>query len=173
MKLRAILLCLGAMALSGCAGLSAGVVSDDGKDLGYRYYAPAPFLFVHSDGKGGLSSEIVYLPDTTQTMSLRPYAVLASNNATLTFSNGMLTEATAVVDETAVPTAFLDALSKAASAAIAADLPAGPQATAPPPYLFRIIVHTNSIELKGGKAFAKDGATPVTINVSINTTGSK
>ena len=169
MMIRSIAVVIGALALSGCAGISAGVVTDDSKELGYRYYAPAPFLFVRSDGKGGLTSEVVYLPDTTQTLSLRPYATLASNNATLSFNNGMLTEASAVVDETVVPTAFIDALSKAASAAIAADLPSSPVAQAPPPYLFRIIVRSGSIQLKGGPAFATDGKKPATINVSINT----
>nr|WP_294501979.1 hypothetical protein [uncultured Rhodopila sp.] len=164
---------LSALLVSGCAGLTVGPVKDDNQASGYRFYQPAPFLFVRSDGKGGLTSEIIYLPDTTQKMSARPFAVLASNNATLSFSNGMLTEASAVVDETVVPAAFLDALSKGASAAIAADLPQTPQATAPVPYLFKITVHAGSIELKGGPAFGPNGTSRATINVAITPPGGK
>jgi hypothetical protein len=162
-----------ALILSGCAGLSVGPVKDDNSARGYRYYQPAPFLFVRSDGKGGLSSEIIYLPDTTQKMQARPYAVLASNDATLSFSNGMLTAASITADETVVPVAFLDALTKVAGAAIAADQPKSPQATAPVPYLFKIIVRTGSIELKGGPALGPDGVSKATISVSISTSGEK
>lgn len=159
-------------ALSGCAGMSANVVQDDAIERGYRYYAPAPFLFVRSDGKGGLTSEIIYLPDTTQTLSVRPYAVLAANNATLSFTNGMLTEATIVGDETAVPLGFLDSLTKAASAAIAADLPAGSDAKAPVPYLYRIVVQGTTVKLTGGPATGADGST-ATIYVSVAAQGGK
>lgn len=161
--------------LTGCAGLSVGPVAKDAEDKakGYRFYQPAPFLFVRSDGKGGLTSEIVYLPDTTQKMSVRPYAVLASNNATLSFSNGILTEAAAVVDETVVPVAFVDALSKAAAAAIAADQPQIPQATVPVPYLFKITVHRNSITLSGGPAIGADAKTKAVINVTVSISSGK
>lgn len=165
-RARLVLLWIACSALSGCAGMSAGVVRDDTNERGYRYYAPAPFLFVRSDGKGGLTSEIVYLPDTTQKLTVRPYAVLAANNATLSFTNGMLTEASVVGDETAVPIGFLDALTKAASAAIAADLPAGSDAKAPVPYLYRIVVQGTTVKLTGGPATGADGNT-ATIYVSV------
>src|ERR1700734_920035 len=94
--------------LTGCAGLDVVPVPNDSVDAaarGYRFYQQAPFLFVRSDGKGGLSRDIVYLPDTNQKMSAQPYAYLASINATLSFSNGSLTEASAVGDETVIPAA--------------------------------------------------------------------
>lgn len=176
MSTRTSALVMGLMSLivSGCAGLSVGPVKDDvDTKRGYRFYQPAPFLFVRSDGKGGLTSEIVYLPDSTQMMSARPYAVLASNNATLSFSNGMLTQATAVVDETVVPSAIIDALSKAAAAAIAADLPKNTQTKAPVPYLFRIVIDGNKIHLNGGPAYGSDGATKADINVTVTAPAGK
>lgn len=173
MRVWIIWIATSAVILSGCAGLSVGPVVSDDKAKGYRFYQPAPFLFVRSDGKGGLTSEIIYLPDTTQKMSVRPYAVLASNNATLSFSNGILTEAAAVVDETVVPVAIVDALSKAAAAAIAADLPQNPQATAPVPYLFKITVHSGSITLSGGPALGPDPGKKAVINVTVSTSSGK
>jgi hypothetical protein len=158
--------------LAGCAGLDVGPVADDTKDSGLRYYPSVPFLFVRSDGKGGLSTDIVYLPDTTQKMSIRPYAYMASNDATLTFTNGTLGEAKMVADETAVPAAILDAASKAAVAAAAADMvggtsgaPSGP-AKAPVPYLYKIIVTPTGLDLKGGPAEDGDGKKAI-IHVNI------
>jgi hypothetical protein len=164
-----ILLCLFLLAgpLGGCAGLDVAPVKDENSANGYRYYQQAPFLFVRSDGKGGVTSEIVFLPDTTHEMSANPFAYLATNNATLTFNNGALTEASVVGDETVVPVALADALTKAAGAAIAADNPSGPNASVPVPYLFKIIVHAGTIELNGGPAVATDGKTKATISVVI------
>ena len=133
------------LALAGCAGIDVGPVADDSKDTGYRYYDQAPYLFVHSDGKGGLVSEIDMV-NTPRKFSLRPYAYLASNNATLSFTNGALNEASVVADETVVPVALADALGKVAGTALAADQPAGSTATfnVPLPHLFRIVVAKDS-----------------------------
>jgi hypothetical protein len=154
--------------LAGCAGLDAGPERKSG-DNGIRYYQTAPFLFVRSDGKGGLTSEIVYLPDTTLTMSVRPYAYLASNDATLSFSNGTLNEAKMIGDETVVPTAIIDAVSKAAAAFVGADQ-IGANASlntvpVPVPYLFKIVVQKDRVVLIGGAA--KAGAAKATINVNL------
>jgi hypothetical protein len=162
------------LVLTGCAGLDVAPVSDDAKASGYRYYQQAPFLFVRSDGKGGLTSEIVFLPDTTHLMSAEPYAYLATNNTTLSFNNGSLTEASVVGDETAVPSAFVDALTKAAAAAIAAaDIPTGPQPTAPVPYLFKIIVHGDKIELRGPGAAMGQAGSKASIKVTISAPAGK
>jgi len=166
-----MLLIVATTALSGCAGMTFS--SDQiTKDLhGVRYYQTAPFLFVRSDGKGGLTSEIVYLPDTTEVMSVRPYAFMATNDAALTFTNGVLTEASATVDETVVPNAFVDALGKVATAAMAADLPAGADASVPPPYLFKITVDGQKITLEGGAAIGTKGEQPATIKVTVSAGG--
>jgi hypothetical protein len=72
-----------------------------------------------------------------------------------------------VGDETIIPNAIVSALGKAASAAIAAaDIPAPSTATAPIPYLFKIIVHGPTITLAGGPAVDMHG-NPAVLNVSI------
>ncbi len=146
-----------AAALCGCAGLEVNTLgADPARDAaarGFRYYQSAPFLFVVSDGKGGLAASIKFLPDTTQKMSIRPYAFASSNDATLTFDGGLLSRAATVVDETAVPSAALDALARALAAAAKASLASSEQAldaTVPVPYLFRIVQKDDVIELRGG-----------------------
>ena len=67
MMQRLIMISLGALALSACAGLTARPITsvdDEANATGFRYYENAPFLFVHTDGKGGPTAEIVMLPDT-------------------------------------------------------------------------------------------------------------
>jgi hypothetical protein len=147
---------LTAVLVSGCAGLDVTPVlsdKDEASARGFRYYQPAPFLLVYSDGKGGLISQIKFLPDTSRKMSVQPYAYLSSNESTLQFDAGMLTQAAAVVDETVVPTAALDALAKALGAAAKAALnaPTAPnEAAVPVPYLFKIVVVGDKVYLKGG-----------------------
>lgn len=157
MRTNILIAVLLAGALSACAGLNVTPIGTstelDKAAQGFRYYQPAPYLFVYSDGKGGLISQIKYLPDTTQKMSVQPYAYLASNESTLQFDGGMLTQAAAVVDETVVPTAALDSLAKvlAAAAKAAMNVPeATNEASVPVPYLFKIVIKGNVIELKGG-----------------------
>jgi len=146
-----------AAALSGCAGLEVTTLgADPARDAaarGFRYYQSAPFLFVVSDGKGGLAASIKFLPDTTQKMSIRPYAFASSNDATLAFDGGVLARASTVVDETAVPSAALDALARALAAAAKASFAPSElesDATVPVPYLFRIVQKDDVIELRGG-----------------------
>jgi hypothetical protein len=144
--------------LTGCAGFVATPISDsatDAKVSGIRYYEPAPFILVHTDGKGGLVSRLIYLPDTTQKLAIDPYAYLAKNNTTLTFTNGMLSQTRSVIDETIVPKGIIEGLKTAAVAAAKAkgfDLPQGESVTKiPAPALFRVIVNADgSIHLLGG-----------------------
>ena len=42
-------------------------------------------MLVYPDGKGGLVSDLRYLPDTTRLRVIKPYAYLASNEITFTF----------------------------------------------------------------------------------------
>jgi hypothetical protein len=155
--------------LGGCAGLDVAPVGHangltDANARGYRYYEQAPFLFVRSDGKGGLTSEIIYLPDTNRLVSAQPYAYFATIDATLTFNNGTLTEAKVVGDQTAVPAAFVDALGKVAVAAIGANAPGA--TTAPRPYLFKITFNDTTFTLT--QANVKDAnGNAVEIHVTI------
>ncbi len=185
MSSKTLIICTLTIVLAGCAGVSVVTVKEsdaqnqcikaslrsicDEKATGFRYYEPAPFLFVHSDGAGGIAAEVVWLPDTTKKMSISPYAYLASNKTTLTFANGMLTEASTAVDETIIPNAVLSAIVTAGVKAIAGS--EGSQV--PVPYLFKISFdpHTGDAKLTGGFPTLADKATPVVIHVTIADTG--
>src|SRR5882757_10510461 len=80
---------------------------------GIRYYEQVPYLIVYSDGKGGLKSQLLYLPDTTRKKVVHPYAWMANNNLVLTFDKGVLTEGTQTIDETIVPKAAVEAAAAA------------------------------------------------------------
>lgn len=153
-----VLLALGA--LSGCAGLEMHNLAkpeDEAAARGFRYYESSPFLLVYTDGKGGLATELMYLPDTTKKRSIRPYAYGASNDALLTFSNGVMKSAKAVVDETAVPVAVIQGLEKVAiSLAKAANAQSG---GIPPPRLYRVRRDDKSglWKLEGGETVGPDG----------------
>jgi hypothetical protein len=140
-----------------CAGITVVPVTQgqDTEDIdGFRYYQTAPFLFIHTDGKGGVTSEIVWLPDQTRKMSIHPYSILASNNTTLKFTNGMLTEASNTVDETVVPNAILTALATTANLlkfGVPVPAPSGTQGTIPTPYLYKISIDKEgNVILSGG-----------------------
>lgn len=161
----------GAMILSGCAGTNVARVSSpeygvggkfpDSQANGIRYYESAPFLLVYTDGKGGLVSKLMFLPDLTRKRVIDPYATLASNNTTLTFTNGVLTQGKTEVDETVVPKALVGALEKAAIAALGGTLNAPgapPTAQLPPPQLFKIVLTGDGgARLLGGQSVDKNG----------------
>lgn len=139
--------------LSGCAGITVEGVGGSGQTAdadakGIRFYQEAPFLFVYPDGKGGIASEVKWLPDTTQVFSAKPYAILAKNESTLEFSASALTSADITVDETDVVKASVDALAKVLVAGLGAN--SGKQAedaAVPLPKLYRIIVHGDTKEI--------------------------
>jgi len=181
--MRFVLCIVVSLALVGCAGVTTTTIKpraagslacdstssrkycDDDKDAdGFRYFQEAPFLFVHSDGKGGVASEIVWLPDTTKKMSIRPYAFLATNKTSLSFTNGMLTESSVTADETVIPNAILSAVVTAFGRGDGA--PAGAQV--PLPYLYKVTFDstTGDAILTGGFPTTKDG-NPLVIHVSI------
>lgn len=203
MKLTASALSLFLLSLTGCAGTSVHQVkfdcttppggipsmlkvsctkplaksSDglaDGDVDGIRYYEPSPYLLIHSDGKGGLVSKLLYLPDLTKKRVIKPYAYLAANNSTLTFSNGMLTQSKVVADETMVPKAIVGVLEQTALAQLGTSLnvagtPSTPQH--PPPYLFKVELSNGQAKLVGGSGMDANG-NPKFIDVTVTKTGS-
>lgn len=176
------------VSLSGCAGMTTTTIKprvagtlqcdttskrtycDGEKDAkGFRYFQEAPFLFVHSDGSGGVAGEIVWLPDTTKKMSIRPYAFLATNKTSLSFTNGMLTESSMTADETVIPSAVLTAI-VAAFGKGGGDSLAGAQI--PIPYLYKITFNaaTGEATLTGGYAKTSSG-TALVIRVTVPAAG--
>lgn len=154
-----------AVCLAGCAGMQAGPIADaatDDRDEGFRYYETSPFLLLYTDGKGGLKSELLFLPDTTKLRSIKPYAWGASNKTTLTFDNGRLVKATSEIDETVIPKAVISGLEKIATSAVKAAN--GTNEGIPGPYLFRIIKDgQGEWSLAGGIALKPDESGPSVI----------
>jgi hypothetical protein len=152
MKIKTILSCaITLLLLAGCAGFSAQPDIDSAN--GIRYYAPASYLLVYSDGKGNLQSQILVMPDLDRKMVIDLKAVGAKNNSTLTFQNGILTGSKFVVDTTALPGALIDTIKTLGTTAIASAFNA-PEDTAtirkiPSPYLFKIVVDRDGTRLVG------------------------
>jgi hypothetical protein len=161
--------------LSGCAGLDVQTIGmnseKDQTAKGYRYYQASPYLLVATDNKGGLNSQIIYLPDMMKKMSVRPYAYGASNESTLKFENGVLTQAAATVDETIIPKAVLDSLKDvlaAAAKAAAFNVVEATQTTAPAPSLYKIVVHGDQISLIGGQGVGADGSKVIKTSAKVS-----
>jgi hypothetical protein len=144
--------------LSACAGLTAREIDrtitsgerSDAQARGIRYFLPAPYILVYSNGPGRLAAQFVVMPDLDRTMSVDPYSILASNKSKLSFQNGMLTSGSSVADATVIPTAVIEALKTAALARAGMDMPAGDTRALPPPYLYRIISDAEGTRLAGG-----------------------
>ena len=146
-------LVLAMLAITGCAGIEATPVDPKVQTSGFRYYDTSPFILVYTDNKGGLVSTLIYMPDTTKMRQIKPYSYLATNKTTLTFSNGVLTQAKAEVDETAVPKAAIAGLQQVATAIVkAANAPDDDsKLEVPAPYIFRVIKKEGKWMLAGGQ----------------------
>lgn len=116
---------MSALFVAGCAGVSYTSIPDAAADRtsrGFRYYDTSPYILVKTNNQGGLSSEIIYLPDTTKKRAARPYSFLAKNDTTLTFgaagSEGLtLTSGSSDANAAEVPEAIAKALGDVAKQA--------------------------------------------------------
>jgi hypothetical protein len=138
-----------------CAGLTVMHVDpkDDAKYDGIRYYGTSAYVVVHTDGDGGLTADMKYLPDPAKLMSAHPYNYLASNTTSLTFTDGVLGLSESETDTTVVPKAILTALKDIAVAAVGApDTAEGGDnrpPTIPVPKIFKIEVANGHAQLIG------------------------
>lgn len=154
-----------AVLCAGCAGVSYRDLTSqtDACAKGFRFYDSSPYLLVQTDGKGGLKSELKWLPDQTKLREAKLYQFLASNEVTFELTNGVLMHSDTEGDGTAVPGAFIAALEKVASSAISKaaflqgpdEKPSGP-GTAPRVYLFKIVQNGNKYSLIGAGGFEPD-----------------
>jgi hypothetical protein len=150
---RASLLCLGLAALfSGCAEVVHKPITsaEDKTATGIRYYNASPYVLVYANSGGGITAEVKYLPDPHKLMSAKPNQWLSSLDTTLSFANGVLTQADTTADTTVVPKAILSAAKAAATALLAKTVT--PQ-DVPKPRLFKIVRAKNGeYLLVGGEA---------------------
>jgi hypothetical protein len=154
-----------AWALAGCAGVSHRSIASKDADLharGFRYYDAAPYLLVQTNGTGGLTTELKWLPDRSKLRQATPYQFLAKNDSTFTFTGGVLTGSDSVGDGTAIPKAFIEAAEKTISAGLKAGLfddPSAPKTRsipryAPRVYLFKIVKIDGEWTLLGAEGTA-------------------
>ncbi|UTA67273.1 hypothetical protein [Emticicia sp. 21SJ11W-3] len=151
--------------LSGCAELVYKPVKNEGKDKdtsnGFRYYNSSPYLLVHSNGKGGLITQIVYLPDPFKKMDVKPKSFLANFQITMEFENGIFQTSKSTFDATVVPSAIIKAIETAAPAFLAGlNSPTNDTRVVPAPSIYKIIVNGFNITFIGDKG-------DKTINVNI------
>jgi hypothetical protein len=170
---RMAIVVLGLELLTGCAGIEVHVVepSKDDDAEGFRYYEPAHYLLVHSDGEGGLATQHLVLPDTSKLRSIELKHQGASSEATLEFKHGMLTSSELTGDATEIPKAIITAAKVALGAAAGLGAFALPGVVAedieaPPPALFRIIVKGSELLLYSGDAVGLDGK-PMVIRITV------
>jgi hypothetical protein len=152
-------------AFAGCAGSTTTSIRDEADDArarGFRYYESSPYLLVYSDGKAGLTTRLIYLPDLTKKRSVRPYQFLARNATKLTFANGVLTSAEMKGEATVVPKALIEAAKGAASQAFKAFAASG-EGRAPPPYLYKVVFDEQGARLEGGPGML--GGVPQEISI--------
>jgi hypothetical protein len=145
-----------ALLAGGCATVTHQRILDDqgdDADRGIRYYGTSPYLIAYSDGKGGMVTEVRYLPDPKKKMSASPRTTLADVGATLTFDRGVLTESTETGDATAVPTAILKAVEAFGPALLGLLNEAQKQQehSLPAPYVYKIVVRGGDVHFVGGR----------------------
>jgi len=127
----------------------------ESKLKGLRYYRPAPYLLVYSDGKESLKWEIHVLPEPTVKSSAYPYNYVASLQVTLQFNEkGILTSVDETADTAAVPKAVIGSIEKLAATVAKAvmDAPAEQRVNYfPAPRLYKIVVNGDGVEFLGGE----------------------
>ena len=143
--------------LSQCASIKHMPI-DDETDLtnkGIRYYQSSPYLIIYSNGKGGIVTQLEYLPDPTKKMSVLPKSCMATIKTALEFDNGVLTTSTEETDTTAVPKAILKAVETVGTAYLAAFNIIKEEAkdfyTVPAPYIYKIDVKGNNVLFIGAQ----------------------
>ncbi|MFD0894772.1 hypothetical protein KBB96_04860 [Luteolibacter ambystomatis] len=142
------------LALSGCAGTTFHRVTDDSKDEGLRYVETSTYLLVTTDNNGGVKSEILTLPDRSRLHSARPWALMSSNETTLTLSEGALAGTSSTLDTSKVPAAIADAVKTFGPLLVGANTKDGtPEASksVPGPRLFKIMNTPKGIALVDAK----------------------
>lgn len=147
------------LVFSKCASIKHIPINDentDRKNKGIRYYQSSPYLIIYSNGKGGIVTQIEYLPDPTKKMSaVIPKSFMATIKTALEFDNGVLTSSTGEIDTTAVPKAILKAVETVGTAYLAAFNIIKEKAknfyTVPAPYIYKIVVKGNDVIFIGAQ----------------------
>jgi hypothetical protein len=135
-----------------CGGCYTHVVHQKAADCGkgIRYYQSSPYLLVYSDAKNGLQWQILYLPDQTKKMMVRPTVYWGRSEMDLYFHNGILTGSSELSDTTQIPTAVIAAVQSALPLLGAAAFEAKANVF-PAPYLYKIVVNGSDVTFVGSQ----------------------
>ncbi len=160
-----LLVAVSILLLAGCAGVTTISVGDekgqtsDDDARGIRHYGyKVPFILITPRVGGGVDSQVIYLADTNNRFSSRPYAFIAENKTSLNFTNGVLGNSEITVDETKAPQVALDILKSLAEVAAKAFFPLSTEPDKsisssfelPMPVLFRVFVdYTGVLSARG------------------------
>lgn len=113
--------------------------ANDDDTKGFRYYEYSPYLIITSSTDGDLTTRLQLIEDNTKLRSIKPYNFAASSEFSMEFTNGVLTSAKAVVDETVIPKSIVAGLEKAATAALKSFNAPSAVSEFPQPYIFKIL----------------------------------
>jgi hypothetical protein len=147
------------LALASCAGVDHRRLrpEEDASADGIRYYGSSLYLLIHGDGKGGITTKLLELPDPTKLMVAKPYSTMSSLESSMTFKNGILTQAKEAPDTSAFPSAILSAAEKvlprlflAPGAGEFREGPTTPTNAVPAPYLYKVLVEGDTVRFVGG-----------------------
>jgi hypothetical protein len=138
----------------GCATVThQSTTSGNSDDKGIRYLGTSPYLIAYSNGKGGVVTEVHYLPDPNKLMSASPSAKLADVGSTMNFDRGVLTDSTDTGDATAVPGAILKAVEAFGPKllGILNETQKDQEHSIPAPYIFKIVVNGTRVVFRGSQ----------------------
>src|SRR5262245_18767231 len=90
--------------------------SETSKSKGIRYYNPSAYLLVYPNGKGGLTTQLLYIADPFKKMSMKPVAFMAKTKLTDEFEKGVYKKGNDEMDATGFPKAIVDAVKTLAPA---------------------------------------------------------
>lgn len=100
-----------ALVTSGCAGYS---ITHGGTGSGYDVYRPDPYLLVKPADKGGMTGEIVWLPNYSERYRIRTWNFLGKADFQFDMTDGwQLTKISDKSDNTSIASKLLDVVQKA------------------------------------------------------------
>ncbi len=140
---------------TGCARtIYSSVDPENDNGDGFRFYQSSPYLLVFTDGKGSITTQILYIADPSKLLSAQPKNFLSKSDITLEFENGVLSKSKTDVDATIVPSAIIKAAQSVVTTLLAAanDPQAAPsERSMPAPQLYKIIVNGSSVTFIGSE----------------------
>ncbi len=132
--------------LAGCAQVVPQPVANFQDPKGIPYYGGSYYLLIYPDGKGNIAWTLEYAMDPLQKMEYRTDNMLATTTATLTFSNGLLTDAVTTSDSSALIQTITTAVKTVASA-LANENRAGHTVGAP--RVYKVVPKSGGIDFVG------------------------